>query len=78
MTNEELATVLQRLIGMVSSAELATTSVLEILVQNAVIDRDVLLKGLIEHRDKLDPKYSKGSFDMMIETLTPKAADGLH
>ncbi len=58
MTNEELAAVLQRLIGMVSSVELMTTSVLEILVQNAVIDRDVLLKGLIEQRDNLDPKYS--------------------
>jgi hypothetical protein len=78
MTNEELAALLQRLIGMVSSVELATTSTLEILVQNGAIDRDALLKGLIECRDNLDPKFSKGSFDMMIEKLTPKAADGLH
>jgi hypothetical protein len=63
---------------MVSGVELATTAVIELLAQNAVIDRDVLLKGLIEQRDKLDPKYSTGSFDMMIERLTPKAADGLH
>jgi hypothetical protein len=42
------------------------------------IDRDTLLKGLIEKRDKLDPKYSRGSFDMMIEKLVPKAADGRH
>ena len=63
---------------MVSGVELTTASILEILVQNAVIDRDALLKGLIEQRDKLDPKYPKGSFDMLIEKLTPKATDGLH
>jgi hypothetical protein len=51
---------------------------LEILVQNGAIDRDALLKGLIEGREKLEPQFSKGSFDMMIEKLTPKAADGLH
>ena len=78
MSPEEVAAVLQRLIGMISSLELATTSALEILVQNGAIERYVLLKGLIEHREKLDSKYSKGSFDMMIDRLMPKAADGMH
>jgi hypothetical protein len=78
MDPEELAGVLHKLIGMVSSVELMTTAVVEILVQNAIIDRDVLLKGLLEQRDKLDPTYSKGSFDAVIERLSPKAAPGLN
>ena len=73
MDPEELAG-----IGMVSSAELMTASVVEILVQNSIIDRDVLLRGLIEKRDELDPQYSKASFDMIIERLAPKAAPGLN
>jgi hypothetical protein len=70
--------ILQRLIVMVSGVELATTAVMETLVENGVISRETLLRGLIEKRDKLDPKYSKGSLDMMIERLAPKSADGLH
>jgi hypothetical protein len=60
MANDELDVVIRRLIGMVSSLELATSSVLELLVQNAVMDRDVLLKGLIEHRERLDQNIRKG------------------
>jgi len=70
--------IMKRLIGMVSSMELATTAVVEILVEEGVIDRDTVLRKLSAKRDTLDPHYSKGSFDMLIQKLTPKAADGVH
>jgi hypothetical protein len=78
MGSDEITLVLQRLIGMVSSVELATTAIVEILIESRVIERDTILRELAAKRDALDPTYSKGSFDMLIERLTPKSADGLH
>jgi hypothetical protein len=78
MDQKELAAILQRVFGMVASLELATAALAEVLVESAVVDRATLLKGLIEKRDALDPKFSKGSFDALIEKLAPKTEAGLH
>lgn len=74
----ELAVVLQRLIAMVSSVELMTGALAEVLVENGVIDRGVLLKGLIAKRAALDPKFSTGAFDAVIAALHPKPEGGPH
>ena len=76
MTPHELDVLLKRLIGMVSGMELATTAVVEALVDQGVIQREKLLRILIEKRDGLAPNQSKGAFEMMIDRLTKPATDG--
>jgi hypothetical protein len=78
MQSEEVAAVLQKLIHMVSGVEQATAAVLEILLEQEIIDRDVLLRGLAKKRQELDPKYSSGVLDMLLDKLSTRRSDEIH
>jgi hypothetical protein len=78
MASEDVATVLSKLIHMVSGVEQATAAVLEVLIENGTIERDVLLRGLAEKRRTLDPKYSSGMLDMLIDKLSGDRSGELH
>jgi hypothetical protein len=78
MKDEELAAILQRIIGMVSSVEQATAASLEVLIEDGIINRDVLLRGLAKKRQELDPKYSTGMFDALIERLSTNRSGEIH
>jgi len=75
---EQAAGIVARLFSMVASVELANAAVLEILVENGVIDREILLKGLIERRDGLDPKLPRSGFENLIDKLASKADPRSH
>lgn len=78
MDEKEMAFIIQKLFGMVASVEQASAAVVDLLVLNGVIDRDILLKGLIEKRDALDPKFSRSGFDNLIAALAPTASTEKH
>lgn len=78
MGQAEVMALFQRIAAMVAGVEQATGAMLNVLVENGVIDRDVLVKGLLAKRDALDPKFSQGGFDNLIAALKPATAPGQH